>query len=161
MMQPQQRRNTNVGVEIGILLQLAGFILLNQTASTAAMVGLVLILISLPPFIWGSMNYAAGKGHSTWVGLVGLAGIVGLIVLILLPDQHDQAPANRLQLRKVAGLISLVAGFGFVLLGVWLHQLGDDARLERLLGPWPGASMLFGACLVAGALVLIVDRGRD
>ena len=37
------------------------------------------------------MNYAEGKGHSKWVGLVGLAGIIGLIVLIVLPDQHKEA----------------------------------------------------------------------
>ena len=160
-MQPQQRRNTNLGIGIGILVQLAGFIQLNQTSATAAVLGVVLMLASLPPFVWGSMNYAEGKGHSTWVGLVGLAGIVGLIVLILLPDQHDLSSDSRFQRRKVTGLISLVAGFGFVLLGLWLHELGDDARLERLLGPWPGASMLFGGCLVVGALALIVGRGRD
>ncbi len=34
------------------------------------------------------MNYAEGKGHSQWVGLVGVAGIIGLIVLIVLPDHH-------------------------------------------------------------------------
>ncbi|NIV69734.1 MAG: hypothetical protein GWN41_06290 [Phycisphaerae bacterium] len=33
------------------------------------------------------MNYAEGKGHSKWVGLVGLAGLIGLIVLAVLPDQ--------------------------------------------------------------------------
>jgi len=37
------------------------------------------------------MNYAEGKGHSKWVGLVGLTGCIGLIVLIVLPDQHKEA----------------------------------------------------------------------
>ena len=83
----ERRRNTNVGVGIGVLLQLAG-LFLARTDGTAAILGLVLILISIPVFIWGCMNYAEGKGHSKWVGLVGLAGIIGLIVLIVLPDKN-------------------------------------------------------------------------
>ena len=34
------------------------------------------------------MNYAEGKGHSKWLGLLGLLSRLGLIVLILLPDHH-------------------------------------------------------------------------
>jgi hypothetical protein len=41
--------------------------------------------------IWSCLNYAEGKGHSKWVGLVGMAGILGLIVLMVLPDQHEEA----------------------------------------------------------------------
>jgi len=54
-------------------------------------VSLLLLLGSIPMFIWGCMNYAEGKGHSKWVGLFGVAGIIGPIVLIVLPDQHREA----------------------------------------------------------------------
>jgi TRAP-type C4-dicarboxylate transport system permease small subunit len=89
-MLPEKKTKTNVGVGIGILLQLAGFVL-SGVGETGRIVGLLLILVSIPVFIWGCMNYAEGKGHSKWVGLVGLAGIIGLIVLIVLPDQHKEA----------------------------------------------------------------------
>jgi len=86
----EKKTNTNMGVGIGIILQLAGFAL-SKAGETGAVIGLLLILISLPVFTWGCMNYAEGKGHSKWVGLVGLAGCIGLIVLIVLPDLHKEA----------------------------------------------------------------------
>ena len=89
-MLPEKKTKTNIGVGIGILLQLAGFAL-SGVGETGPIVGLLLILVSIPVFIWGCMNYAEGKGHSKWVGLVGLAGVIGLIVLIVLPDQHKEA----------------------------------------------------------------------
>ena len=159
-MLPEKRTNTNVGVGMGFLLQLAGF-LLAHTGDTAAILALVLVLISIPVFIWGCMNYAEGKGHSKWVGLVGLAGIIGLIVLIVLPDQDRHGSDAPLQLRKIVGLISMVAGFGITVLGVLLDHFGlEDVRLERLLYPWPGVCIVLGGCLVVGSLVLLVANSR-
>jgi hypothetical protein len=83
------KTKTNIGVGIGFILQLVG-LFLSGPNGTGATIGVVLILISLPIFIWGCMHYAEGKGHSKWVGLVGLAGCIGLIVLIILPDQHKE-----------------------------------------------------------------------
>ncbi len=88
-MLPEKKTKTNIGVGMGIILQLAGLILTGM-GNTAAVLGLLLILVGVVPFIWGCMNYAEGKGHSKWVGLVGVAGIIGLIVLIFLPDQHKE-----------------------------------------------------------------------
>ena len=105
-MLPEKRTNTNVGVGMGFLLQLAG-LFLAQTGDMAAILALVLILISIPVFIWGCMNYAEGKGHSKWVGLVGLAGIIGLIVLIVLPDQDLHGPGARAPL-GATGVSSLL-----------------------------------------------------
>ena len=132
-MLPAKRENANVGVGIGIVLQLAGFFFAKTGAPAA-----ILILISIPVLIWGCMNYAEGKGHSKWVGLVGLAGIIGLIVLILLPDQDRHGSVARLQLLKFVWLISMVAGFGLVVLGL------------RLLG----------ICLVVGSLVFMLGIQR-
>jgi len=89
-MLPEKKTKTNLGVGIGILLQLAAFAL-SGVGETGPIVGLLLYFVSIPAFIWGYMNYAEGKGHSKLVGLVGLAGIIGLIVLIVLPDQHKEA----------------------------------------------------------------------
>ena len=89
-MLPEKKTKTNIGVGIGFVLQLAGFALFG-VGETGAVVGSLLILVSIPVSIWGCMNYAEGKGHSKWVGLVGLAGIIGLIVLIVLLDQHKVA----------------------------------------------------------------------
>jgi hypothetical protein len=86
-MLPERRRKTNVGVGIGLLLFVTGFVLSCQEDLTGS-VGFLLMLVSVGPFTWGCMNYAEGKGHSKWVGLVGVAGIIGLIILIVLPDQH-------------------------------------------------------------------------
>lgn len=151
---PEKQTKTNLGVGMGVFLQLAG-VFFFQPTQRAAIFGLVLILVSIPVFIWGCMNYAAGKGHSSWVGLAGLAGIIGLIVLVLLPDRDRQGSVPRLQLRKFVGSISLVAGFGIVVLGLWLRYLGDDVRLERLLQPWPEVCMLLGGCVIVGSLVFV------
>jgi drug/metabolite transporter (DMT)-like permease len=86
-MLPDKKTKTNIGVGIGFVLQLAGFAL-SGVGETGALVGPIVILVSIPVFIWGCMNYAEGKGHSKWVGLVGVTGIIGLIILIVLPDQH-------------------------------------------------------------------------
>lgn len=130
-MLPEKRTKTNVGVGMGVLLQLAGFFFF-QPAHMAAILGLVLILVSIPVFVWGCMNYAEGKGHSKWVGLVGLAGIIGLIVLILLPDQASQDSVPRQQLRKFVGLIFIMAGFALVVFGRWVSSVfWQDARFDR------------------------------
>ena len=159
-MLPEKRMKTNLGVGIGFFLQLAGFIFL-QSAQKVAILGLFLILFSIPLFIWGCMNYAEGKGHSQWVGLVGLAGIIGLIVLILLPDLDRQGSVSRQQLRKFVGLVFMVAGFAVTVLGLWLDHLGiEDVRLERSLQPWPAVCIVLGAFLVVGSLVLMVINAR-
>jgi hypothetical protein len=80
-----------------MVLQLAGFLLSDQGAEGEPVVclGCLLVLASLPVLVWGCMNYAEGKGHSKWVGLVGLAGCIGLIVPVILPDQHKEFDSPR------------------------------------------------------------------
>ena len=39
-------------------------------------------------FIWGCVNYAAGKGHSKWLAALGLFSCLGLLILVLLPDKR-------------------------------------------------------------------------
>jgi hypothetical protein len=85
-----KKRKTNMGVGGGLLLQLLG-VTLFFTGETGALIGLGMILGSIPVFLWGCMNYSAGKGHSKYIGLLGLAGLLGLLVLVVLPDQHKAA----------------------------------------------------------------------
>ena len=88
-MSPQTRNKIAIGVGIGFALQLTG-LFLSGTGQVGVLIGLSLILAGVPAIIWGCLNYAEGKGHSKWVGLVGVAGIIGLIVLIALPNQHEE-----------------------------------------------------------------------
>jgi len=75
---------------LGIILQLVGRMLAAENESLA-FVGLALTLVGLVFFVWGCMNYAEGKGHSKWLGLLGLLSCIGLIVLIFLPDRNKVA----------------------------------------------------------------------
>jgi hypothetical protein len=170
----QQQYRANIGVGAGALLQMAGVLLL-RTQSVVAMAGLVLILVSLPVFIWGCMNYAQAKGHSEWVGVVGLAGVIGLIALVLLPDQtvsnsaaaetdHQSGRAGfllapypggtvaRLLLLKFLVLLAMVAGFAVAVLGVWLDQ---PLAIADRLDPLPAICMILGACLAIGSILFL------
>lgn len=159
-MLPGKETKTNVGVGIGVLLQLAGFFWARTGDPASIIGGVVLILVSIPVFTWGCMNYAEGKGYSKWVGLIGLAGIIGLIVLVVLPDQDPHGSVARLQLRKFVASICMVAAVGLVVLGRWLYDLGNDVRLERLLHPWPAVCMILGFCLVFVSLTFMVVGNR-
>ena len=78
--------------------------------------GIALILLSIPLFVWGCMNYAESKGYHKEVGLIGLLGIIGLIVLVVLPDKFQSLmPVPRM--RKIVGWISLMLGIALVVWG--------------------------------------------
>ena len=86
-MLPEYKTKTNIGIGIGILLQLAGRFVARNDAT--ALVGNILALVGFVFFIWGCMNYAAGKGHSKLLGLLGLLSCIGLLILFFLPDRHE------------------------------------------------------------------------
>ena len=85
----EKKTNTNIGVGLGILLQLLHVILVRQ-GIVSPILGLIIDIIGLLFFVWGCMNYAEGKGHSKWLGLLGLLSCIGLLVLVFLPDHHKQ-----------------------------------------------------------------------
>jgi hypothetical protein len=89
-MLPAKKTATNVGVGVGILLQILGRVLQMQ-GDAWAVLGLVVILVSVVFFIWGCINYCQGKGYPGALGLLGLLSIIGLLVLVLLPDKHKNA----------------------------------------------------------------------
>ena len=123
----RRRENANTGVGIGVLLQVIGFCALRSEDGVSG-VGIALILLSIPLFVWGCMNYAESKGYHKEVGLIGLLGIIGLIVLVVLPDKL-QVPVARLpvpKMRKKVGWISLKLGIALIVCGFgllsWVHS---------------------------------------
>jgi hypothetical protein len=89
-MLPHKKTKTNIGVGIGIVLQLSKFILVSM-GYVSPTSGLIIELIGIVFFTWGCMNYAEGKGHSKWLGLLGLLSCIGLLILIFLPDRHRES----------------------------------------------------------------------
>ena len=87
-MLPEFKRNTNIGVGIGIVLQIAGKVLSNDGM---AGIGVILLFAGGLIFIWGCGQYAKAKGYSPWFGLLGLLSILGLIALVFFPDKHKDA----------------------------------------------------------------------
>ena len=80
-MLPENKTNTNIGVGLGFILQVLGRFLATRSG-VGAVLGLILIVVGLVLFIWGCMNYAVGKGHSKWLGLLGLLSCIGLIIRV-------------------------------------------------------------------------------
>jgi TRAP-type C4-dicarboxylate transport system permease small subunit len=87
-MLPEKKTNTNIGVGIGLLLQVIGRVLAAFVGGPVGILGVILALAGLILFIWGCMNYAEGKGYSKWLGLLGLLSCIGLLVLVVLPDKN-------------------------------------------------------------------------
>jgi len=83
----KKKKNTNIGIGVGILLQIISRVLAQDIGIIAPILGVVGVVC----FIWGCFNYAAGKGHSKWLGLLGLLSIIGLIILVILPDRCKQS----------------------------------------------------------------------
>ncbi len=81
----QYKRTTNIGVGIGILVSVAGRLLIVRGAPQ---LGMLVVLAGFVLFIWGCAQYCRGKGQSPWLGLFGILSIFGLIILFFLPDKH-------------------------------------------------------------------------
>ena len=70
-----------------------------------------------------------------------------------------ESVAHHSKLGTISWLV-MMAGFGLVFLGLWMNDLGEDVRLERLLQPWMITSTVSGVCVVIGALVFMIRNGR-
>ena len=85
----EKKRDTNIGVGIGFVLQLAGNVLQARGARWPRPASCCSRRAS--DLHLGCMSYCEGKGHSKWLGLLGLLSIVGLLILVFLPDRHKGA----------------------------------------------------------------------
>uniref|UniRef100_A0A7C4QSE0 Uncharacterized protein n=1 Tax=Schlesneria paludicola TaxID=360056 RepID=A0A7C4QSE0_9PLAN len=83
----EKKAATNIGVGVGIVLQILGRILQTQ-GDAMAIGGLLMMLVGAGFFIWGCINYCEGKGYPGALGLLGLLSCLGLLELVLLPDKH-------------------------------------------------------------------------
>jgi len=88
----EYKRKANIGVGIGLVLQIMGNILIGpkEAVGSAPLVGLIALMAGPVFFIWGCMSYSKGKGHHSAWGLLGLLSIIGLIVLALFRDKHKK-----------------------------------------------------------------------
>jgi hypothetical protein len=84
----EQKRNTNIGVGVAILLQVGARVLMNNGLSS---LGYMVAVAAGVIFLWGCGQYAKGKGYSSWFGLFGLLYLLGLVVLVFFPDRHKNA----------------------------------------------------------------------
>jgi hypothetical protein len=74
-------------------------------------------------------------------------------------QHHSSVP--RLKRRQFVGWLALMAGMALALVGVWLHSLGEDVRLERLLHPWPWVCIGTGTLAVLTWAVFLLATGSD
>ena len=81
----EKKSQTNIGVGMGIICQVASRLTDNLALSLA------IFCVGIVFFIWGCVSYAQGKGQSPVLGLLGFLSICGLIILILLPDKHKNS----------------------------------------------------------------------
>jgi len=88
----EYKTRTNVGVGLGIILQIGGRQMID---SGSPLPGLLIELAAFVLFIWGCVQYARGKGQSPWFGALGLLSILGLIVLVFLPDRYKKGAATQ------------------------------------------------------------------
>jgi hypothetical protein len=80
------RKRVNIGVGLGIALQLAGISFTFEAgySDLINIIGALIFLLGMALFIWGLCMYAKGKGrHWAW-GFFGVFNIVGLIILFFL-----------------------------------------------------------------------------
>jgi hypothetical protein len=89
IMLQDKKTKTNIGVGLGILIQLLHVVLVGE-GYISPNLGLIIEIVGLVFFTWGCMNYAEGKGHSKWLGLLGLLSCIGLVILIFLPDRNKE-----------------------------------------------------------------------
>ena len=185
----KKRANANTGVGLGFFFQVIGFFA-QRSEDGVSGVGIALILLSIPLFVWGCMNYAESKGYHKEVGLIGLLGIIGLIVLVALPDKLP-VPVDRLPVprkRKIVGWISLMLGLALIVCGgaFSLAHSSPEQRAAYNLAEYgfqliegtdrfepiswynwllyhedaAGSLIFFGGCLIIASLVMLGYRRK-
>ncbi len=86
----EYKTKTNIGIGVGILLQILGAVL--SGVESIAIIGLLMQVVGFIMFIWGCSCYAVGKGYSQFLGILGLLSCLGLVILVVLPDKHKSPP---------------------------------------------------------------------
>ncbi|MDG9667351.1 hypothetical protein ONV78_06330 [Hahella sp. CR1] len=79
----EHKRNTNIGVGLGVIMQLAG----KSMSATSPTMGFIVVLLGIVLFVWGCGQYAKSKGYSGVWGFLGLFSLIGLIILVFMKDK--------------------------------------------------------------------------
>ena len=74
-------------------------------------------------------------------------------------ERHGAIP--RVKRSQLYGGILGLTGFGMVVFSIWLHNLGSDVRLERMLHPWPWICTGLGIILVAAWIVFFLSTSAQ
>ena len=82
----EYKTKTNIYVLVGIVLQVAGRIVMAKTATPEW--GGVMLLAGIVFFVMGCCCYAKAKGRATAWGLLGLFSIIGLLILVGMEDKY-------------------------------------------------------------------------
>ena len=93
----EKKTNTNIGVGLGTVLQLAGFgppTLGGSMPTLGVLVplhtlGVLVSFAGMALFLWGCVSYAQGKGYSGFLGLLGLLSCLGLTIMIAYPTSTN------------------------------------------------------------------------
>tara|TARA_B100000959_G_scaffold282795_1_gene350020 strand:- start:98 stop:580 length:483 start_codon:yes stop_codon:yes gene_type:complete len=146
------RLKANTGIGVGFVLQC--IYIISPVEGNTDVEDLILLLTTLPIFIWGCMNYAKLKGHSKWVGLVGFAGTIGLIVLFVLPDLA-KGEKNSSVYKKLISCFFVLIGFAIAAYGLALDEepIYDYSSLPRIF-------MGIGFCVAVGAIFFAILHQR-
>lgn len=80
----EHKNKATIGIGFGLVLQ----IVTNIFGEALGGLSPVALLASTILLLYGSFNYAKGKGYSQWLGLLGIFSILGIFVLVLLKDKH-------------------------------------------------------------------------
>lgn len=94
-MLPRKQIATNIGVGLGIVLQVGGRLISSQEDPSTMTLGAAAFFAGMAFFVWGCVSYAQGKGYSGAWGLLGLLSCLGLLVLVLMPDQYKNGSSSR------------------------------------------------------------------
>ena len=86
----EYKTKTNIGVGIGILIQIVARTLINDAQEISVMIGFALLIVGAGFFLYGCISYSRGKGHHGGWGILGLLSIFGLLILFFLKDKHKE-----------------------------------------------------------------------
>ncbi len=104
MIEPYKNKAT-IGVLIGMVIS-GGAMEMRRHAESETH-GLIYGLIGCGFCIWGGVNYARAKGHSSWWGVFGLFGLLGMIPIAALRDRcADGQPLRKVDASNRARTLS-------------------------------------------------------
>lgn len=91
-MDSRHKKTAVTGLSIGLPLFLVGMgVAFLNRGSALAILGVVMILVALPFYLWGCAELAKAKGYSTAIVLTFiLGGLFPFVVLLVLPDKNQR-----------------------------------------------------------------------